>query len=113
LGRDNNNPSQPTRRIVIKNNLFAELGGPRWGGEGRLFQLLDGTTSVVIDHNTAMHVGTIITAEGPPHRDFVFTNNIVAHNTYGITGSGVGQAPVGRRTPAAAAVSAVAGPSHA
>ncbi|PYN47629.1 MAG: hypothetical protein DME00_15040 [Candidatus Rokuibacteriota bacterium] len=90
LGRDNNNPSQPTRRIVIKNNLFAELGGPRWGGEGRLFQLLDGTTSVVIDHNTAMHVGTIITAEGPPHRDFVFTNNIVAHNTYGITGSGVG-----------------------
>jgi hypothetical protein len=35
-------------------------------------------------------VGTIITAEGPPHRDFVFTNSIVAHNTYGIAGSGVG-----------------------
>ena len=90
IGRDNNNPSQPTRRIVIRNNLFGDVGGPRWGGEGRLFQILDGTTSVVIDHNTALNVGTIITAEGPVHRDFVFTNNIVAHNSYGITGSGVG-----------------------
>ena len=35
-------------------------------------------------------LGTIITAEGPPHRDFVFTGNIVSHNTYGIAGTGVG-----------------------
>src|SRR5580765_7053474 len=89
-GRDNNHPSQPTKRIVIRNNLFAGIGGPRWGGEGRLFQIIDGTSSIVIDHNTAIHAGTIITAEGPPHRDFVFTDNIVAHNTYGIAGTGVG-----------------------
>jgi len=89
-GRDNTHPSQPTRRIVIRNNLFADLGGPRWGGEGRLFQIVDGTSSIVIDHNTALHIGNIITAEGPPHRGFVFTDNIVAHNTYGIAGTGVG-----------------------
>ncbi len=89
-GRDNNYPSQPTRRLVIRNNVFVDIGGPRWGGDGRLFQILDGTTSIVIDHNTALHIGTIITAEGPPHRGFVFTDNIVAHNTYGITGTGVG-----------------------
>src|SRR5437867_704029 len=89
-GRDNNHPSQPTRRIAIRNNLFADIGGPHWGGEGRLFQIVDGTSSVVIEHNTALHIGTIITAEAAPHRGFVFTDNIVAHNTYGITGTGVG-----------------------
>ncbi len=90
LGRDDNHPSQPTKRIVIRNNLFVDVGGPRWGGEGRLFQIVDGTASVVIDHNTAIHAGSIIIAEGPPHRDFVFTDNIVAHNTYGIAGTDVG-----------------------
>jgi hypothetical protein len=89
-GLDNNHPSQPTRRIVIRNNLFIDLGGPRWGGEGRLFQIIHGTSSVVIDHNTAIHIGNIIAAEGPPHRGFVFTDNIVAHNTYGIAGTEVG-----------------------
>ena len=89
-GRDTNHPSQPTRRIVIRNNLFADVGGPRWGGEGRLFQIVNGTASIVIEHNTALHAGTIITAEGPPHRDFVFTGNIVSHNTYGIAGTDVG-----------------------
>src|SRR5213594_2313088 len=48
-GRDNNHPSQPTRRIAIRNNLFADIGGPHWGGEGRLFRIVDGTSSVVID----------------------------------------------------------------
>ena len=89
-GRDNNHPSQPTRRIAIRNNLFIDLGGKRWGGEGRLFQIIDGTSSVVIDHNTAIHIGNIIAAEGPPHHGFVFTDNIVAHNTYGIAGTDVG-----------------------
>jgi len=90
LGRDNIHPSQPTRRLTIRNNLFVDLGGPRWGGEGRLFQIVDSTSSVVIDHNTAIHIGNIITSEGPPHRGFVFTDNIVAHNTYGIVGGAVG-----------------------
>jgi len=90
-GRDTNHPSQPTRRIEIRNNLFVDIGGPRWGGDGRLFQIVDGTASIVIDHNTAVHTGTIITAEGPAtHRGFVFTDNIVAHNTYGIAGTNVG-----------------------
>src|SRR5437762_14142336 len=76
-GRDNTHPSQPTRRIVIRNNLFVDIGGPRWGGEGRLFQIVDGTSSIVIDHNTPIHIGNIITAEGPPHHGFVFTDHIV------------------------------------
>src|SRR5207245_4130204 len=42
LGWDNNYPSEQTKRILIQNNLFDDVGGPRWGGLGRLFQLIDG-----------------------------------------------------------------------
>ena len=89
LGRDDNYPSQQTKRILIKNNIFLDVGGLKWGGGGRLFQMLNGTAKIVIDHNTAFHTGNIITAEGPPNTDFVFTNNLVAHNEYGILGTGI------------------------
>ena len=88
-GRRRRALGRPAQGIELRNNLFVDIGGPRRGGDGRLFQIVDGTTSIVIDHNTALHTGTIITAEGPPHRGFVFTDTIVAHNTYGIAGTGV------------------------
>jgi cellulose synthase/poly-beta-1,6-N-acetylglucosamine synthase-like glycosyltransferase len=87
LGRDDNHPSQQTRRITIHNNLFVDLGG-RWG-QGRLFQLLDGTRDIVIDHNTALQTGGIIFGgDHDPHAGFVFQNNITLHNSQGILGSG-------------------------
>jgi len=95
LGRDDKHPSQQTKRILIKNNLFYDIGGVRWGGDGRLLQLLGGTVDVVIDHNTALQTGTILMVEGAAHMGFVFRNNIVPHNAYGIIGSGSG---VGRPT---------------
>ncbi|HEY3487482.1 MAG TPA: hypothetical protein VGL10_05400, partial [Gammaproteobacteria bacterium] len=76
-----------SRRIAIKNNLFDEIG---WSGNGRLFQMLDGTEHVSITHNTAFHSDTIIFGERTPHRGFVFTDNILPHNAYGIAGGGVG-----------------------
>jgi hypothetical protein len=88
LGYDDNNPSQQTKRILIKNNLFEDIGGARWGGGGRLFQLIAGTSEVVIDHNTAFQAGTIITAEGKQHTHFTYSNNITPHNEYGMTGTG-------------------------
>ena len=84
LGRDNSFPSGQTRRIAIRNNLFEDVGGGRWGGDGRLFQILDGAANVTIEHNTAFHTGNIITAEGQPHIGFVFRDNIVLHNDFGI-----------------------------
>jgi hypothetical protein len=90
LGTDDIRPSQRTKRILIRNNFFLDIGGERWGGGGTLFQILNGTSDVVIDHNTAFQAGNVITAEGPPNTDFVFTNNIVAHNAYGIAGTGTG-----------------------
>jgi hypothetical protein len=88
LGRDDNYPSQQTKRVLIKNNLFIDVGGPRWGGGGRLFQLLRGTAHVVIDHNTAFQTDHVMLADGEPHPGFVFRNNIVPHNATGVFGSG-------------------------
>jgi hypothetical protein len=86
LGRDDIHTSRETRRIAIENNLFVDIGG-RWGG-GRLLQLLDGVSDVRIAHNTALQNDTAIWAgEGVPHERFVFANNIVAHNQYGIIGA--------------------------
>jgi hypothetical protein len=90
LGRDNNFPSQQTRRILISNNLFEDIGGARWGGGGTLFQIINGTANVVIEHNTAFQTGNIITTEGAPNEGFVYRQNLTPHNEYGITGSGTG-----------------------
>jgi hypothetical protein len=87
LGTDDNQSSQPTRRIAILNNLFLDVGG-QWG-DGRLFQLLDGVAGVTIEHNTALHTGSVLFGgDHDPHPGFVFQNNIVLHNEHGITASG-------------------------
>ena len=89
LGRDDNHPSRQTKRILIQNNLFDDIGGVKRGGGGRLFQMVQETEDVVIDHNTAFQSSNIITAEGK-HNRFRYTNNISLHNEYGMIGSGTG-----------------------
>jgi hypothetical protein len=93
LGHDNNRPwdqSQGTKRILIKNNLWEDIGGERWGGRGILFQMMDGTSDIVIERNTALQKGYVVFALGAPHRGFIFRNNIAPHNEYGIFGNDVG-----------------------
>ena len=87
LGRDDIHPSRRTARIAIRNNLFVDVGG-QWGG-GRLFQLLDGTSDVSIDRNTAFQSDSLLFGgDHAPHTGFVFQDNIALHNRYGIIGSG-------------------------
>ncbi|MBI2116980.1 MAG: hypothetical protein HYT85_18135 [candidate division NC10 bacterium] len=88
LGRDDIHSSQQARRILIGNNLFDDVGEARWGGGGRLFQLLNGAADVVIERNTAFQAGDIIAASGEPHTGFVYRNNITPHNLYGVGGDG-------------------------
>jgi hypothetical protein len=90
FGYDDNYPSQQTKRILIKNNLFEDVGGARWGGGGILFQVVRGTADVVIDHNTGFHTGNIIHADGAPNTGFVYRHNITPHNDYGIIGTDMG-----------------------
>ena len=88
-------PSGQGQRILIKNNIFDDINGPRWGGKGRLFQLLRGTKHVVIEHNVGFHTGHTVMAAGDPHEGFVYRYNITPHNEYGMEGEGTG---VGRPT---------------
>jgi hypothetical protein len=89
LGRDDNGmPSGPTERVVIRNNLFRDMGG-KWGN-APLFQLLQGISDLAIEHNTALNGASIIMSEGEPHKDVAFSSNILKHNEYGIIGSGTG-----------------------
>lgn len=86
LGHDDIHSSQQTRRIAIVDNVFADVGG-EWG-QGRLFQILDGTHDVIIDHNTAFQTGNALSGgDGRPHTGFVFQNNIVMAGAHGISGS--------------------------
>jgi len=87
LGKDDNYPSERVKRVWIANNLFDDVGGKRWGNNGRFLQIAD-TEDVVIDHNTIFHTGNVITAYGAVNKGFVFTNNIVPHNEYGVMGDG-------------------------
>ena len=86
---DRHPPSEQGKRILIRNNIFDDINGPRWGGKGRLFQLLRGTKDIVIEHNTAFHTGHILMAEGDPHEGFIYRSNIARHND-GMEGAGTG-----------------------
>ena len=95
LGTDNLAPSQRTKRILVKDNVFEDVSGANWGGSGRLFQILDGPADVDVDHNTAMHTGEVIMAAGPASSAFVYRNNMTAHNQYGVAGDGTFGDPMG------------------
>jgi hypothetical protein len=90
LGRDQN-PSQQTKRILITDNLFDDVNGGRWQGEGRLFQVLGGTADVVIEHNTGFQTGPIMMADSDTNTGFVYRSNITNKGNYGFFGSGVGE----------------------
>jgi hypothetical protein len=96
LGRDDIQESRQTRRISIHHNVLSDVGG-KWGGNGRLFQLLDGTAGVAITSNTAERTtgGVVFGGDHDGHTGFVFQHNVMPDNGAGFVGSGTG---VGRAT---------------
>ena len=93
LGWDDEHVSRQTNRVLIRDNLFDDVNASAWGGNGRLF-LLGGAANVTIDHNTAFQSGDFITATGRPDAGFVFTNNIVPNDKYGLAGDGCYGQPI-------------------
>jgi hypothetical protein len=85
LGQDDDFPSQQTRRVLIRNNLFDDITTAE--ADARLFQLLDGPADVTIDHNTAFQNGPVVVADGISSSGFVYTNNIAPENQ-GVIGGG-------------------------
>ena len=89
LGFDNVHPSQQTRSITIRNNLFADIDSRHWGGNGYFLMLLGGARDITVDHNTVIQDEAygILTVDGPPVLGFVFTNNVARQNSYGMIGA--------------------------
>jgi hypothetical protein len=93
----------PLTNITIRNNLVYDSGTDPWrqGGQTFAFVVTEGVVNCTIDHNTIVHV-TTGTAGGALQLDdtvallsgFVFTNNLVRGETYGIICSG-GQGTAG------------------
>ena len=92
LGHDE--PPAPTenrlRRVTLRNNLFDNIDGPRFGSNGVFLTIIAGTEDVTVEHNTAIQTGNIISTDYDPNLRFIYRNNISRHNDYGIFGSGLG-----------------------
>src|SRR5262249_23902872 len=64
LGTDDNQTSQPTTGITIRNNLFVDISAANWGGNGWLLYT-NGGRSVTVDHNTVFTDGSsVLYADG-------------------------------------------------
>jgi hypothetical protein len=100
LGHDDMAISGQLARIWIHDNLFEDISSANWGGGGHFAQIGGEPRDITIDHNTVLHTGNIVTfysgsypnASGVrvtagPTVGFVFTNNFMKHNAYGIFGN--------------------------
>jgi regulation of enolase protein 1 (concanavalin A-like superfamily) len=74
-----------TRRIQIANNLFTNIDGAAWAGDG-CFMKIGAAQAVTVEHNTILQTGAITKTWGGVSENFIFRNNIARHNEYGISG---------------------------
>jgi hypothetical protein len=101
LGHDDTDPSGQLARVAIRDNLVYDIASETWGGAGVFAQIGGEPREVVFDHNTVLHNGNIVTfyagsfvdgsgarVTGGAIAGFVFTNNLMRHNAYGIFGTG-------------------------
>lgn len=96
LGHDYQGVSQQTRGIQILHNLFYDVNGSRWGGDGRFLLIGEEPEDILVDHNTVIQTGSVLHMYGSldgrprPIRNLRLTNNLALHNDYGIMGDGQG-----------------------
>lgn len=83
LGSDNEHRSQEAKRIRIVNNHLTDIiaADPN---DIPYFLQINGGQQITIANNTVEQAGNIISAYGAPARSFVFRDNIVRFNKYGI-----------------------------
>jgi hypothetical protein len=97
LGTDDLAPSQRTNHVTVRHNVLDDLTAATWGAGSRPFMIGDGPDVVSVDHNTVISTNPHVlwlyggTSTAPiPITNGAFTNNLAAHNTYGIGGSSFG-----------------------
>jgi len=88
LGHDYRFPSGTSNGLVFRNNLFDDVSGTTFGGDGR-FMLINGGLNVTVDHNTIIQDGySVLYADTNPVQQFTMTNNIAPDNSWAIMGGG-------------------------
>lgn len=96
ITRGNYAVEQPPKRISIINNVFSEIDPQLWCGSscsdytGKFIPTISESEDVVIDHNTILQSGNILSAGTYVNAGFVYQNNLGPHNEYGIKGDGTG-----------------------
>ena len=95
LGTDDIHPSQQTKRILIRDNVFDDVSNVNWEGFGNVFQILSGAADITVDHNTAFETNAVLVASGELNHGFTFTNNIVLNAVYGVGGDNYYGDPAG------------------
>jgi len=101
LGHDDTAISGQLARVLVTDNLVLDIDGSAWDGAGTFAQIGGEPAAITFDHNTVMHSGNIVTfysgsyvnasgakVSGGPVTGFVFRNNLLPHNAYGIFGTG-------------------------
>jgi hypothetical protein len=87
-------PVDPSRRIVIRDNLFDAVGqDPITGQSGRYVQILGDLEDATIMQNTFLGTNSTVDVlfDGDPTVRFSLLGNVFAAATYGIIGSGFGE----------------------
>ncbi len=91
-----------TRRVTIEGNLFYDIDADAWKGSGIFLQVVsgpkppggttqEGPANLLVAHNTVIHTGNILVADGGKSQRFGFTDNIVGHGRFGVKGSSKGE----------------------
>jgi hypothetical protein len=87
LGTDNEHPSLMTNNIAVLNNLFDDVSGSKYGGDGRFVLVTRGGANLTFDHNTVIQDGwTALYADTTAVTGMTFTNNIIPDYSWAIMG---------------------------
>ena len=87
-------PNEPMKRVLVRNNLFLNVGkDPISGMGGRLLQLMSDHEDVTIMQNTffGFHANNALMFDGEPNKRLMLFNNVFGDNEYGVMGSGFGE----------------------
>jgi len=90
-GRDDN-PTTPGTGFLIRNNLFYDIGTPRWqvagSFAGALFMLTNGINALTIQHNTSTSQGTFLLTDNADllNSGLVYVDNIHGVGSYAAAG---------------------------
>ena len=76
MGIDDNPVMGSSDGFLIQNNLWFDIGAA-WGGDGRMFQLLNGANDTTVDHNTIIGAGYMMNFDVGPSNNVNLTNNIM------------------------------------